>query len=162
MPTLPMSYCTVEQMLTTLPEVGSISTVTSAILGHYGGRAEAEINARLGNRYVVPFTSCPPIITAIAIDLGLYYTLGRKPLVGSQSKSDPWFEKFKESREMLKELAAGTMALVDSAGQVISQRTDIAPAWSSTMNYKPTFYEGEPEYWDVDPSKIDDEMNRRG
>jgi len=158
---LPITYCTVDDMLTTLPEIGSVSTVTSAILAHYAGRAEAEINGRISARYVVPVSPVPPILNAIAIDLSIYYTLGRKPLVGSQSKSDPWLEKFKESRDLLMDIANGVVPLVDDAGTVIEASTTQGPFWSNKESYNPTFYEGEPEDWGTDATKVEDEQNKR-
>jgi len=158
---LPMTYCTVDDILTTLPEIGSVSTVTSAIIAHYAGRAEAEINGRISARYAVPITPVPPILNAIAIDLAIYYALGRKPLVGAQSKTDPWLEKFKESRDLLVKIAEGEVPLVSDAGTPIEASTTQGPFWSNKENYFPTFYEGEPEDWGTDASKIDDEQSKR-
>lgn len=160
--TLTVSYTSVQLMLKTLPEVGSVSTVTSELLAHYAGRAEAEINARIGFRYSLPLGVDVPILTALATDLGLYYALSRKPLVGSQSKADPWLERFKEARDLLKEITEGKIELLDSDGGVLSQRTDNVQFHSTTMDYLPTFFEGGvPEDWQQDPDKTTDDLDAR-
>jgi len=125
-------------------------------LAHYAGRAEAEMNAKLALRYSLPFANDIPILTALATDIALYYTLSRKPLVGSQAKADPWLDRYKEARDILDKLADGTSLLMDSSLQVLGQRTDVMQFYSNTKGYLPTFDERDPEAWVQDEDKIDD------
>lgn len=160
--TLTVSYTSVELVLTTLPEVGSITTVTSNIIAHFAGRAEAEINARIGVRYQLPLSVDVPILTALATDLAIYYLMGRKPLVGAQSKADPWFAKFKEGRDLLMDIVDGKIELLTAAGAAVTQRTDRDRFYSTTDDYLPTFFEGGvPEDWTQDPDKTTDDLANR-
>lgn len=154
--TLPVSYTSVEYIRYVVPEISSISTVTSLHLAHYAGKAQAEMNAKLSLRYSIPFTVDIPILTTIATDLACYYALSRKPLIGAASKADPWLDRFKEARDMLDKLADGTYELVDASNQVLGQRSDVMQFYSNTKGYQPTFDERDPEAWATDQDKLDD------
>lgn len=159
--TLPVSYTSVTLMLATLAELGSVTTITSALLAHYAGKAEAEMNARLARAYAMPIAVNVPVLTAIATDLACYHVLSRKPLAGPGSKSDPWLERFKEVRELLESISKGELPLTDVDGSTVDQRTDLAPAWSTTRDQTPTMSELDAEDWIVDPDKIDSELDKR-
>lgn len=162
--TLPVSYTSVQLILQAVPEIGSISTVTSLVVAHYAGRAEAELNARVGLRYTLPLASCPPLLTALATDLACYYLLTRKPLVGNQTKGDAWFDKFKEARDTVKELVEGKIELLDADGSAsYTARTDNNHFYSNTMGYLPTFFDGAtgPEEFELDSDKTTDDLNDR-
>lgn len=159
--TLPVSYTSVPYILLTVPEVGSHSNTTSASLAHYAGKAEAEINGRINKLYQLPFGVDVPLLTTLATDLAVYYTLTRRPLVNPQSKSDPWLQKFKESRDLLDKIASGEIQLIDSNGSAIAQSTTIMDFHSTTKDYLPTMHEAEPEDWVQDPDKVQDALDDR-
>ena len=154
--TLPVSYTSVNYVYQTVPEIGSISYVTSATIAQIAGMAEAVMNAKLSNLYSIPITVEVPVLTTIATDLTIYRFFTRKPLTGEQSKSNPWFDRFKESSDLLDKIAAGDISLIGVDGSVIDISSGAPTFYSNTMNYEPMFDEGNVESWEQDSTKQED------
>ena len=159
--TLPVSYTTVSLMFVTLPDIGSVTTLTSAHLANFAGQAESEINAKLARAYSLPFTAEIPLLQTLATDLALYKVLTRRLFTSERLEASPWPDRYKEARETLTWIAAGELPLVDSSGAVLQGRSDIAEVYSTTKNYVPTFWEGPTGDQIQDADKIDDEADRR-
>jgi phage gp36-like protein len=159
--TLPVSYTSVEYIRKTCPEIGSLSNVTSELLSHCAGKAEAEINGRINKRYTLPISGDVPLLTVLSTDLAIYYVLSRRPLVGPQSKGDPWLQKFKEARDILDKVADGEVQLINSSGSAIAQNVSVMQFWSTTKDFKPTFDESAIEEWIVDNNKAIAAANKR-
>ena len=157
------NYTTVARIYDEVPMVGSVDDLTSAqIVSGFISPAEGEINARLSRRYTVPITGSTPILEGIADDLATYRILSRRVFTQDQLKDSVWPLRFKEAQDLLKEIADGTIELVDSGGAVIAQRTDIAQAATNNMNYNPTFHEGGSWLDQIkDPDKVDDLLDER-
>ena len=98
----------------------------------YIAQAEAYVDAFLGNRFVVPFTGRPPLITQITSDLAIFFLLAEK------TPSVPEFMDSRRQRadELLKMLADGELT-ISSATPVTSAGDNYA--WSSNMGYTPVF-----------------------
>lgn len=156
-----MSYATVTEVVYTLPQVNSVSTITSATIFTATVRADSIINAKLSRRYVVPITPAPPILTTICIDLTLY-RLMRRFFSGERQNSSEWPAKYKESMDLLDEIANGGLQLVDSGGGVIQPTAGSDIAWSSTQGYVPTFNEDGDLMSVIDENKLDDIEADRG
>jgi hypothetical protein len=62
---------------------------------------------------------------------------------------------------MLLRLADGDMVLVGADGAVIAPSDAAGAAWSTTMNYVPTFGEGPDQGFTVDRNKVENEVSRR-
>jgi len=156
-----VSYTNVPLMLQTLPEIGSISHLSSADLATHASAAESLVNAKIAKRYSLPFTDDVPLLQSIATDLAIYRVLTGGIIIKDEH---PWFQRYKNAMEILDDVAAGEVPLVTSSGDVISGRSDEVSgmqAWSNTMDYHPTHWEGPWTLHDADQDKIDDEADER-
>jgi phage gp36-like protein len=147
-------------MQVTLPEIGSVSTLTSGHLTNYANQAESIVNGQIVRRYTVPVSPAPPLLETISTDIAIYRTLIR---LYNQERmaASPWPDRYKESMETLQMIADGSILLVDSAGNVITGRSDIAEVWSSTKDYTPTFNEGPWSNQIQDEDKVQDAIDER-
>lgn len=154
--TLPASYSSVALVYTKLPDIGSITTLTSASIAQVIGEAEAEINAEIAQKYNLPMTSEVPILTTLATDIAIYRLLAQRVFAADRLALSPWPDRYKEALTKLDRLAAGELNLVTSSGDVITGRSDLAEVWSTTMTYLPTMHEGAAPDMVQDEDKLDD------
>ena len=152
---LPVSYATVSNVYQNVPAVGSVSNLTSAAVAFQLGKAEAMINGKIAPLYSLPFTTVPPLIEAIATDMATYGVLLRI-FTTKQLGESPWPDRYKYAAKLLDEIADGKLTLTDSAGALVTQRTDIEETWSNNSGYHPTFSDLGADVDRVDPDKIDD------
>jgi phage gp36-like protein len=160
--TVVVSYSTVENILTTLPNVQSRSNITSSDIAEFLSRGETIINAKLAKSYALPFTTPIPILETISTDIGAYLLLSRRFFAQEKTNSSPWPDRFKEAMGLLDEIAAGEMALVDANGNVIAASDNVMPVWSNTKNHHPTFYEDHVLNQILDRDKVLDNRDERG
>jgi phage gp36-like protein len=103
--------------------------------------AEAEVDARLASRYVVPFantpTLCPDMIRDLTVDLTYF-----KMSVG-RIDTDP-LKKYLDER--FKGLLDGTLTITTSAGEV---EDSSLLAWSDRDGYGTSFGIDDPVNWNV-------------
>jgi len=120
------------------------------------------IDSRLVYKFIVPFTSTPPLVKHIASHLATYLTLRRiysKTRGGTFDNS--WVDQFKEfADELLKGIYDGDMMLIDATGSDISIKTDYGMG-ISTSSYTPIFNEGGELDWEIDDDKVDDTVEGR-
>ncbi len=164
MPTLPVSYTSVNDVLTLVPKIGSASTITSAHVYAHAGLAEALINGKLARRFTIPPTdtgSVPPLLAAIAADLTAYRVLGMRVFIQEKQNKSEWPDRYKEALETLKALESGEMELLAVDNSVIAPRTDLMECWSNNMGYTSTFNEASFEASIQDEDKIDDIVDAR-
>lgn len=156
-------YTTVSNMLALLPNIGSLSDLTSAaIVEAYIKPAEAEVNARIVRAYNVPVPGVVPLLEAISTDMAIYRCLALRVFTAAMLKNSTWPDKYAHAVELLKEIVEGKMTLVDSAGAVIEGRGGTTGAYSDTMTYQSTFHIG--GSWEdqvKDSTRTDDENNAR-
>ena len=112
--------------------------------------ADNIINSKLGSRYVVPFTTTPPIIQTIATDIAAYYTMRALFTQDSQNKSE-WTSTYKESIKMLDEIAEGKVPVIDAAGVELAHIVE--PISSNNQSFNPTF-----DMDTIDNSVIDEDL----
>ena len=112
--------------------------------------ADNIINSKLGSRYVVPFTTIPPIIVTIATDLAAYYTMRALFTSDSQNKSE-WTASYKESIKMLDEIAEGKVPVVDANGNEMPFKAQSLS--SNNQKFHTTF-----DMDNLDNSIIDDDL----
>lgn len=154
-----VSYTTVSLMQMTLAEVGSISTMTDSVLLLHAGAAEALINATISKRYSLPFTQEIPLLESLATDMGIYRVLTGRITI---NKEHPWFARFKNATETLKDIAEGKIELVSSSGEALTGKSSgSTQVWSNTKDYKSTMWEGPWSLMEPDSNKIEDEANDR-
>ena len=161
MPTLPVSYTTTSLMMATLPDIGSVSTLTSGHIATFAGYAEAGINARITRLYSLPFTEDIPYLTTVATRKALHLLLSQRliPLPGPRLAE--LVAQFSGVDEEIAAIADGLIILVSSSGAIVPGRTDVAEIWSTTRGYVPTFSELPPSLSPVDEQKIEDLADER-
>lgn len=151
-----LNYCSVDQMVAVQPSLGSSFTdITSSQLAYAAWRGEADIHSRLAKTFTLPFSYTVPTITAINIDLGIYYAL-RTGYTGETQEVQLWVDRWENANKRLDAIAEGTEKLVANDGTLIPDRSGYSDAWSNTMGYVQTATElpvGEDR---VDPDKITD------
>lgn len=155
---LPVSYTNANEMLKTLAEIGSISTINNSLMLHHAGRAEALINAKIAKRYSIPIAGQIPLLETLATDLAIYNVLCSRIVI---KEEHPWFIRYKDSLKILEEIADGKLSLVDATGVIQVGRTDVAECWSSSQNQIPTFWEGPDTLQIQDEDKIEDQATDR-
>lgn len=156
---LPLSYTSVGMVNSAFPAITSISNLTSAIVMHFGGTVEAEINAKISKRYVIPLAVECPLLTAIATREAIYRIAVQRALVHfppAQQGVHPMQLQHKDDQELIAAIVGGDIQLLDSSGAVIA--TDLAQieVYSTTKDYTPTFHEGAWSDMIQDPDKLDD------
>lgn len=120
----------------------------------YIAGAEAEVDARLAQKYTVPFTNtptlAPDLIKDLSIDLTYYKIwLGKKPNEDLKEYID----------ERFKGLLDGTLTLVSSGGVVVDQ---LSFAWSDRSDYHTSFGVDDPTNFKVSDDWMDDNSDARG
>ena len=155
---LPVSYTNASEMLKTLAEIGSISTINNSLMLHHAGRAEALINAKIAKRYSIPIAGQIPLLETLATDLAIYNLLCSRIVI---KEEHPWFQRYKGAMVILDEIADGKLSLIDNTGEIQVGRTDVAECWSSSQGHVPTFWEGPDTLQIQDEEKIDDQATDR-
>lgn len=140
-----MAYTTVANVQSLLL---GVATVDIKIL--YLTMADNIINAKIGSRYTIPFTTTPPIIETIATDLSAYYTMRALFTNDSQNKSE-WVASYKEAMKMLDDIADGKIPVVDISGNELAYK--VQSLQSSNEDYHPIF-----DIDNIDNSVIDDNL----
>lgn len=162
LPSLPVSWSTVSYVLQTLPDIGSVSEVTSADIALFLGKAQAIGEAKLARRYAMPLLEDYPVLQAVTTDIAIYLLLVQRLFTAERLNASPWPDRYKEAVDTLDQLASGALALVSSSGVVLGASADAAPVVSTTQGFHPTHWEGPWEEHLVDVDKADRERSRRG
>lgn len=138
---------------TTETKVKVLLTGVSSVNAQFITMAESVINAKLGGRYTVPFTTTPPLIESIATGLAAYFCMQALFTADSQNSS-AWVESVgKMWMDLLNAIADGITPLVDSTGAEISVKNNLL---STTAGYTPVFDVDGIESQVVDPDRLDD------
>jgi phage gp36-like protein len=157
-----VSYTSVNMVNITLAEIGSMGTLTNSAILTNASAAESMINAKIAHRYSIPITGVTvPVLETLATDMTIYRILTGRIIVDEEH---PWFQRFKDSKNTLKDIAEGKMSLLTSSGDMVGERGDEASGsqvWTNTMDYPPTHWEGSWTSHNQDPDKIEDEADER-
>lgn len=143
-----MSYATWQDLAARYKKFAEDYDSSEAQIGFMNG-ADADIDARLSLRYVVPFNPVPSAIKDIAIDLAYW-----KMTIGQESAKE--LKKYIDQR--LDSLSAGSTSLVVS-GTLLGTLENLP--WSDTMNRRTQFGVDAPENWNVSADWEDDEQDKR-
>ena len=123
--------------------------------------AEAEIDGHIATRYTLPFSSTPQLIRDVAVELSFIKILEASFTADARSSND-WVQSRRENLDkLLHKIADGIVSLVDSAGGILTQRTDLAGISSDTSQYTPTHGHGNVVFEIVDPDRREDEDDAR-
>lgn len=137
-----MAYCTASTVISEFPIWPQTSTVaryseTSALISSKIARADATINSYVGRRYAVPFTTVPPKIEEISVNLTCYYALIAKFTRDNHNTND-WVELMgKDAITQLELIRDRKVDLVNTSGAILTERTSASRIVSSTQDYQP-------------------------
>lgn len=132
-----MAYCTyqdLERHLNTL-EIAQLSAETGVlpddeVVSDCIAMAEAEINAYLGVRYVLPLAEVPPRIKYLTIDLAIYHLFSRRNIVNELRRL-----RYQEAIEFLRLVAEGGAELPVSTGNQPQTETGAVYGFVSATRY---------------------------
>ena len=151
------------------PAINSAQTtgLNSAAVLAFITQAENEINAKVSNRYSLPVSNGCPILATIALRESIFRIAIQRGLVhfppAVQGRA-PLAVQHDMDQKLLREISEGTFNLLDNSLAVIAPSlTDRGEIYSNTMNYNPTFHEGDWPDQVRDTDKLDDlEADRQG
>ena len=149
-------YTTVTKVTDLFPKISETS-ITSASIAFYIDQAEAEINGKIIARYTLPFSLTPPLIETIATELSVIKILDRFFTSENRSKNDWRDTRKKDLNNILNGIMDGKISLVNSANEIIEQRSDLQDVYSDTMDYTPTFNHLLYSLQVIDEDRLDDE-----
>ena len=134
------------------------------LVARCAAKADAIINARLGQMYGVPFaTPYPALVVNAAENLTLYYIYtsaffrSRNASVGEIRR-----ELWEDAMDMLDQILDGSFVLTDvtlPASAATPQR--VGTITSTTEDYHTTFNMDDPVNWKVDDDLVDDIADER-
>lgn len=117
------------------------------------------IDLKLAQRYTLPFSSTPPVIETVATECSFIGILDRYFTAETKSNND-WREiRATACNSILDALSDGSISLVNSAGEIIDQRTDIGGIQSNTSGYEPTFNRLDETLQQEDSDRLEDTYN---
>lgn len=159
--TLPVSYTTVEIIYDTLGELQSHTTLSSNEIAGFAGRTQALMNAELSKLYSIPISNEVPALQTIATELTIYNILAQRLFTSKRRSDNPWVDRWRESKDILKLIAKGEIPLVDASNSIIAVDTTGVELTSTSVDYYPTFSELDDRQSDIDPDKLDDLEDER-
>jgi phage gp36-like protein len=161
---LPLVYTTVTRINSAFPAINSVSNINSAIICQYAEDVEAEIDAIISKRYVLPLTVTCPILVAIATRETIYRIAVQRALVQfppAQEGRAPLAVQHADDQKLLDKIANGMIQLVGADGTVVAADTTQLEVYSTTKTYVPTFHEGAWTDMIQDQDKLDDILSDR-
>jgi len=134
-----MSYATIDDVFTRYPRIESMvgsgtNDVTSLeVSSSYIADAESYVDAYLGAKYVVPFSSAPTIVRWLTADIAICNMVFEHTKKAPQLINDRW-ERINSTLDKLRD---GKMTLV--GGSVTEVSSGDQEVWSTTQDWHPTF-----------------------
>lgn len=114
-----MAYTIQDDLLTMISpgELAALSAETgdepdSQVVAEAIARADAEIDAACGLRYLVPFSPVPERVKSLSADLAIYHLYSRRGAAPAV-----WRQKYEDAQAFLKQVAAGQATLAGSGGE---------------------------------------------
>jgi phage gp36-like protein len=150
------SYANTTNMKARFPGFPQSSTTFDTVLSDNITRAESVVNASIARRYGLPFTTVPPYIITIAEDLSAGYAYRSSFMRDSHNTSEWQEELVDKAMDMLKEIKDGDIDLVDTSGNIISERSTRTVITSNTEDYTLAFGLDTSTSWRVDPDRLSD------
>lgn len=128
-----MSYCSADDLLKMIPQadladltVESGEVPDSLIIDEAISKSAAEIDAYLGVKYVVPLSSPPDQVKALAVDLAIYHLYSRRSIV-----PPVWQQRYEAAITFLKQVVAGEVVIVGPGGEAPTLANEVADASSA-------------------------------
>ena len=144
-----MAFCITTDVLTNLNMAAT--DVPTLLLAKAIVKAEAEIRAAFSSDLLAALDALvetPAIIKSLAEDIASYYVM-RGLYSGKMPSTNEWIDRYKEAKDILKQIAEGTL-------QIEGITVDVGAIQSSTKDYKRTFDERDETDWRTDPEKLED------
>ncbi|MBW2560794.1 MAG: DUF1320 domain-containing protein [Deltaproteobacteria bacterium] len=109
-----MAYCTQDDLLEQidvatliqLTDDDKTGSVDESVITRACADADAEIDSYCGKRYSVPFTTVPPIVRKMAVDITIYNIYGRRR--GAPNNRE---KRYDDQIRLLKDVARGLVSL---------------------------------------------------
>jgi phage gp36-like protein len=128
-----MAYCSADDLLKMIPQadladltVESGEVPDSLIIAEAISKAAAEIDAYLGVKYVVPLSSPPDQVKALAVDLAIYHLYSRRSIV-----PPVWQQRYEAAMAFLKQVATGEVVIVGPEGEAPTPAKEVTDASSA-------------------------------
>jgi phage gp36-like protein len=128
-----MAYCSADDLLKMIPQadladltVESGEVPDSLIIDEAISKAAAEIDAYLGVKYVVPLSSPPDQVKALAVDLAIYHLYSRRSIV-----PPVWQQRYEAAMTFLKQVAMGEAVIVGPGGEAPTLANEVTDASSA-------------------------------
>jgi len=135
-------YCTATEVRDVVSGV-LIAKMSDAEVVLKIGYAQSIINAYLSSKYTVPFTSVPPLVKTICIDMSAYYVL-RTLFTRDSINRSAYIDDFlldhldrKNKTGTIYDILEGLVPLVDSDGAEVATSSDLID--SNIKDYPPIF-----------------------
>jgi len=144
-----MAFCESTDVLTNISM--AVTEVPSALLTKAIIKADAEIRAAFSSDLLAALDALvevPAIIKSLSEDIASYYVM-RGLYAGNTPSINAWIDRYKEAKEMLKDIAEGTK-------KIEGVDVEVGGVQSSTKNYKRTFDERDETNWATDENKLED------
>ncbi|GAH48389.1 unnamed protein product, partial [marine sediment metagenome] len=112
---------------------------------------DAEIRAAFSSDLLAAIDALdatPAIVKSLSEDIASYFVM-RGLYSGKSPSINEWIEKYKEAKDTLEKIAAGTL-------QIEGITLKVGTIQSSTKDYKRTFDERDETKWKTDPNKLGD------
>jgi phage gp36-like protein len=128
-----MAYCSADDLLKMIPQadladltVESGEVPDSLIIAEAINKSTAEIDAYLGVKYVVPLSSPPDQVKALAVDLAIYHLYSRRSIV-----PPVWQQRYEAVMTFLKQVARGEVVIVGPGGEAPTLAKEVTDASSA-------------------------------
>lgn len=144
-----MAFCETTDVLTNLNMLAT--NVPIALLAKAIIKADAEIRAAFSSDLLAALDALettPAIIKSLSEDIAAYYVM-RGLYSGKMPSTNEWIDRYKEAKDILKNIAEGTR-------QIEGITVDVGAIQSTTKDYKRTFDERDETNWKTDPNKLED------
>ena len=144
-----MAFCETTDVLTNLNMAAT--HVPDALLTKAIIKADAEIRAAFSSDLLAALDALetiPAIIKSLSEDIAAYYVM-RGLYSGKMPSTNEWIDRYKEAKDILKEIAEGKR-------QIEGITVKVGTVQSSTKDYKRTFDERDETNWKTDPDKLED------
>jgi len=158
------SYATTTSFSKLIPYSLRGNTTTSdsegtAIFSKHIDRAEAIVNSYIATRYSLPLSPVPELIRTLTEDIASYFFI-RGVFVQDGERKNEYLEAFRDAFEMLKQIKAGQIQLVDTSGSLLTPLSS-SRYRSSTKDYTPIFDLDTETAWEVDSDLLNDISDAR-
>lgn len=153
------TYATTTSIALLLPNFLRDNTTTTDaegknIFSKHIDRAESVVNAKVAQRYVLPFSVVPPLIRTVTEDIATYFSI-RGTLNQDGKVKNVYLEDYEKAMSMLDEVVSGAITLVDTQGAALDT-LGANRFRSSTIDRSTIFGLDDAQNWQRDKDEIEE------